>query len=351
MLFLACSGALTQNLLHAGSAPPASDRLPAPPPPAPQTGTVRTQLDAAATALDGRTPDLVVVSVGGNDAGFSGIGAMCLAPGHCDDEHAIWDSPGNFAQLQNQLEQVYAEIAQQFPSSAVVITPYPDPIDTDRDADCGDLLLTRSEVRFVHDFLLGNAAAPGLDGTIERTAKAHGFYYAAPMVTALHDEHLQLCDPTHGSPGIHFIGLRSIQGVAEQRFDPKNWLHSSLHPNERGHAALLHAFSGWYQQQLGAQIKAGTAVPSGDGYRLAARTASEPLQPLPYASIGCRIADDRHGCRAKASAWVRRESVDALLTTWAGPVLGLSALAGGVLAAAFTAWRRRRWRGAYVPFP
>jgi hypothetical protein len=44
-----------------------------------------------------------------------GIGAMCLAPGKCDDNHTIWDADGNFAQLRQQLDGVYAAIDKQFP--------------------------------------------------------------------------------------------------------------------------------------------------------------------------------------------------------------------------------------------
>ena len=66
------------------------------------------------------------------------------------------------------------------------------------------------------------------------------------MQKSLADAHLQLCDQDNDKrPGINFIGLRSVGGFAEQRFNPKNWYHNSLHPNERGHAAMLQVFEQW----------------------------------------------------------------------------------------------------------
>src|SRR4029450_77545 len=70
------------------------------------------------------------------------------------------------------------------------------------------------------------------------------------METSLWVPRLRLWDPLNdGRPGLNFLGLRSVRGAAEQRFNPANWLHSSLHPNERGHAALLRAFQTWTAEQ------------------------------------------------------------------------------------------------------
>ena len=79
VLFLGCSGAVARDLWRAGptapircrSSPATATRCPTPPTtPTPATSTRR---DVTA----------VLVSMGGNDAGFGDIGKACLAPGDC----------------------------------------------------------------------------------------------------------------------------------------------------------------------------------------------------------------------------------------------------------------------------
>ena len=129
--FLACSGATTGNVYYKADAAykniPASsdarayrDRLAERGLIATQTGDRDTQLeswqkDKQAANLQ---PDLVVVSLGGNDAGFSTIGAMCLAPGQCNERADLWlDS---LDQVRDRLNLAYAEINETFPDTPVV---------------------------------------------------------------------------------------------------------------------------------------------------------------------------------------------------------------------------------------
>jgi hypothetical protein len=39
-----------------------------------------------------------------------------------------------------------------------------------------------------------------------------------------------------------------VAGDADQRFNPKNWYHNSLHPNALGHEAMLKVFEDWYRE-------------------------------------------------------------------------------------------------------
>jgi hypothetical protein len=256
--FLACSGARTGNVLYdpKGENPETAipsnagakkfrDQLS-------QKHLIGAQKANAATQLDQwradqvarrLKPTMVVVSLGGNDAGFSTIGAMCLAPGSCDERHDLWIN--SLDQVRSQLRLTYAEIAETFPDVPVITVGYPDPILLGSQA-CKQVSLTARERAFIREFLTGNGDQDGLNDIVRETSEEFGFYYVNTVETALADVHLQLCDPLNdGRPGLNFVGLRSVRGAAEQRFNPANWIHSSLHPNERGHAALLRAFQSW----------------------------------------------------------------------------------------------------------
>ncbi|AGL17688.1 GDSL-type esterase/lipase family protein [Actinoplanes sp. N902-109] len=303
--FLACSGARTVNVQT--TTLPVRPGAPAP---APQTGESGTQLDRyLADYGAGYTPSLVVAGIGGNDAGFSTVGLMCLAPGNCDDQSRLWTDA--LSQVQAALRDTYRQLDQLFPRTPVVVVPYPDPIDLA--GRCDDVSLTPRERLFLHQFVTG-----GLNRIIAQTANEFGFYYLGGMQSALADAHLQLCDPRNeGRPGLNFIGIRSVRGVAEQRFNPKNWSHSSLHPNERGHAAMLRAFETWLPQELSTLRPRLTAFPAADAVTQA---AVAPVDPP------CDVLDTSPaGCRPRGMQWAKRQIRAMVLTEgW----LGVIALAG-----------------------
>jgi lysophospholipase L1-like esterase len=374
-----------------------------------QEGTGRSQIEKAIEIFKHREPpSLIVVSVGGNDAGFSGIGTMCLLPGKCSDKPEYWATAESFAQLQYELEAVYAQIDAAFPQSPVVVIPYPDPFYAGPGNKCGDLLLDEDEIAFVRTFLLGDPAestpsprpdrtfpptpsptaatlravptvlpspassrtpAPartpepavrtiGLDRTIRWTAQAHGFYYATDMMTALADEGIQLCNKDERDPGLHFIGLRSVKGVAEQRFNPQNWTHSSLHPNARGHAALLRAFDRWYQGVLADQAAADPNGRAATNHLLDKRVPNSPLGvSVSYGRSTCWInvkytgIDESRGCRYLAKQWQTHQVGKALWQWGVATALTLDIFAGALLSIVLTALRRRRYQDAVEQDP
>ncbi|MFI5937601.1 GDSL-type esterase/lipase family protein [Actinoplanes sp. NPDC051494] len=308
--FLACSRARTRNIQT-----PTLAVRPDAPDPEPQTGEAGTQLDRYLQDYGpAYTPSLVVVGVGGNDAGFSTIGLMCLAPGNCDDESRLWTDA--LPQVRAGLRDTYRQLDTLFPRTPVVVVPYPDPIDLD--GRCADVSLARREREFLHRFV-----TDGLNRVVAQTANEFGFYYLGGMQNALADAHLQLCDPDNqGRPGLTFIGIRSVRGVAEQRFNPRNWSHSSLHPNERGHAAMLRAFQAWLPQELDGMRPRLTAFPA-DGVQT--RAAVERVDPP------CDLLDTSPaGCRPRGMQWAKGQiRAMILLQGW----MGLVALAGVWLAA------------------
>ncbi|MEU4222280.1 SGNH/GDSL hydrolase family protein, partial [Actinoplanes sp. NPDC026623] len=316
LAFLACSGARTANVLSEHPAPaiagPAAAGV-AMPAPSPQRGEAGTQLDAYQRIRGTFKPRMVVLSIGGNDAGFSTIGMMCVAPGDCDTRAALWED--SLDQLRRQLRVTYREIDAAFADVPVVVIPYPDPISIRADG-CRQVSLSLREQRFIHRFLTG-----GLNRVIRQTAEEYGFHYLAGMQDALAGAHLQLCDPLNdGLPGINFIGLRSVRGIAEQRFNPANWTHSSLHPNERGHAAMLRVFQTWWAVEKGSitprqTVGASAQDRSTDASRAQRRTT--PAQARARATRQappCGLFDNTsRGCRPQGQRWAYQQVGGALL--------------------------------------
>ena len=315
-LFLACSGAGSSNIRTDPDSRPA---------PAPQPGEPGTQLAQYRTLQERTpfTPSLVVLSIGGNDAGFSTIGLMCLAPGDCNDKQELWLN--GLDQVERTLRGTYAEVRAAFPGTPVVVVPYPDPI-ADADIRCDQVALSVGEREFINRFL------SRLNDRVRRAAADEGFYYLADMQRALAGSHLQLCDPRNdGRPGINFIGLRSVNGIAEQRFNPANWVHNSLHPNERGHAAMLRVFQNWLADASPLQASAPAA---------AADAGTDQEVPAGGPPAQCDLFDDSaSGCRPQGTTFVAQQVGRLLLT--AGGLAGLLVAAVWTVAVALFGWRRR----------
>lgn len=317
-VFLACSGARTWNVY--------SDATSGGVTPTPQRGEPGTQL-AQYRALLGEPatfmPELVVLALGGNDAGFSTIGMMCIAPGDCSEENQRW--VGALPQLEGQLRLAYAEIRDVFADVPVVVLPYPDPIYA-VDTRCSQAVLTPNERAFIHDFVVR------LNDSIQKVALEHDFYFLGGTQDALRNAHLQLCDPLNdGRPGLNFIGLRSVNGLADQRFTPSNWLHGSLHPNERGHAAMLQVFETWRADagDLSADGTYGGEVPASAGAdpRFDGVVSFDPTvaaeEPCSLFAAGTNPEND---CREAGARWAA-QNVGIMLAhgLWFGGVIALGA--------------------------
>lgn len=159
--------------------------------------------------------------------------------------------------------------------------------------------------------------------------------------------HLQLCDPLNdGRPGLNFIGLRSVNGIAEQRFNPSNWSHSSLHPYERGHAAMLRVFENWlattpHSEASNPEFK--IQVAAYDAKKVAAKNSgTKPVKLTDDKVAPCGLYDaTKSGCRPQGTTWAYKQ-VGGLLRFWGVAVL-LAAAAVWFFAVAFFASRRRKF--------
>ncbi len=229
--FLACSGALAVNL---GDRPQYAGE--------PVGGDPATQLQQLSRLVEaGAEVPLVLVSIGGNDAGFADVAVTCLAPGNCVARGQAWlDRLQVVAQrLDTAYDRIRAVVGDDVP---VLVVPYPQPITPDRKG-CGYSLLEDEEHRFLNGFVTQ------LDNVVRTAARQHGFYYLAAMKDALAERGLRICDDGENQDnlGVNFVAISDTEGLIDQLGNPLGWLHNSLHPNERGHRAMTEVLARWME--------------------------------------------------------------------------------------------------------
>jgi lysophospholipase L1-like esterase len=230
LAFFACSGAVAAHIHERPQWPgePIDDT--------PAAGA--DQLQQLQTLLDRSRVDvrLVIVSIGGNDAGFARIGVACLAPGSCVERGQVWLD--GLERVAARVGRAYREIRSVVGTEVPVLAvPYPQPIS---ERSCGYSLLESDEHRFLHGFV------QQLDGAIRQAARDAGFYYLGAMQAAFADQ-LRICDGPEDRIGVNFIALRSVNGLVDQAVNPAKWVHNSLHPNERGHEAMARILEEWIE--------------------------------------------------------------------------------------------------------
>jgi lysophospholipase L1-like esterase len=279
LVFLGCSGARTYNVVATADDPGHARAQTG------ETGTQVDQLQKLRESNPGFRPSLVLVGIGGNDAGFATIGEICLAPGDCSSQRTLFEH--NLPSVRRALFATYSSIRKAVPGVPVLAIPYPQPIaDTRR---CNGVALTQPERDFIRSFV------DQLDRTVETAASQAGIYYAAEMKGSLAAKRIQLCATSKSNAGINFVDLRSVSGLTAQRFNPARWLHNSLHPNDRGHAAMLETLETWISSHP--DVTAGGRTP-------APVPAGAVTEPDPPCSM---TVTDNPSCQQLAREWEMRE--------------------------------------------
>ncbi|MFB7177899.1 SGNH/GDSL hydrolase family protein [Streptomyces sp. NPDC056257] len=316
LVFIACSGARTYNVLESSKHPQAT----------PQPGETFTQIDQLKRREASFRPALVIISVGGNDAGFSALGSACLAPGDCSTEKVKKLFLDNLKNVQQALTETYKSLKENLPRNVpIVAVPYPQPFA--EKPRCSGVALTGAERDFITKFLIA------LNEAVHNAATAAGIEYLSGMENAFEHSKVQLCQARKGNAGVNFVDISSVNGLAEQRFSPAKWIHNSLHPNERGHDALLGALDTWlneHEELLDPpQVTQGAETPRSPMAR------SEASEPKPQ----CSMTDTGdNNCRTQVSKWARQQLNDkwgwglvvlvGLAILWAACIAATSLLPG-----------------------
>ena len=233
LAFVACSGAKAKHIhevpQHRGE-----------PINGPSHGKGLPQLEHLDWLINGNgvTVAAAIVSIGGNEARFGLIGRSCISPGDCSELGHLFLN--NLKQevapsIDKAYKKIRAYVGEDVP---LLVVPYPIPLNAE---GCPTSILTANEHRFIHGYV------QELNGVLKRAAKDAGLYFLDDMATVLQDRKLRICDVPPGKAAINFFGLNPVDGMVDQRVNPQNWIHNSLHPNQRGHEVMGDTLQAWLE--------------------------------------------------------------------------------------------------------
>jgi hypothetical protein len=182
------------------------------------------------------TVDMMIMSAGGNNAGFGDAGVSCLLAllGDCRNDEALWarvqerlaSLPDAYADLDNRLENLNI--------GRIFITEYPDPMRAENGRFCNasgnplpglcwgpvELAVSENDFRNLHDNLL----IP-LNNAVRAAATAHGWKYIGGTMEASDRNGVCNCDdPYFNVPGQAIFIQGDVRG--------------SIHPNRKGHKKI-----------------------------------------------------------------------------------------------------------------
>ena len=141
-------------------------------------------LSRQVSALNART-NLVSITIGGNDAGFSHVMEACVLEWNTACLHAISVAEAFVARtLPGRLDATLRAVRAHAPSARVVVVGYPDLYDLSRSADCIGLSTTKRAAL--------DQGADDLDGALSAAAARNGDVFAD--VRGQFSGH-EICDP------------------------------------------------------------------------------------------------------------------------------------------------------------
>lgn len=232
LVFLACSGADGVHLYRSAQHPgePTDDD---PESGSPQLANLTWQLQQADLTTD--AIDMVLLSVGGNDALFGDIAQICVVAGDCSTLGQAWVD-NLTSSVKPQLEEAFAAVDFALPDTPVVVVPYPIPIGPAK--SCNYSLFSAAEHAFLFHF------TEELNATLRSTAATRRFHFLEPMEAALVGR--RLCDRAGPkNAAVNFFATNGVQGLTEQQLNPRHWFHNSMHPNRTGHALMRDVLRDW----------------------------------------------------------------------------------------------------------
>ena len=180
-------------------------------------------------------PELVLLSLGGNDAGFATIGAACFLPGSCDDALDAGASPA-LAGVTDRVEITLTKTREVFPTAPIVVVAYPRMFGPDVDRCGGQVPFDGVESRALRDFV--DALNRAVGAAVERVDR-DGLVHFTGATNAYDGERFceigangTLVAPT----AIRALHLQPTEGDdLLDRLVPARIIHNTFHPTRRGH--------------------------------------------------------------------------------------------------------------------
>ena len=191
--------------------------------------------------------DLVLMTMGGNDIGFSGIVTDCAKDADCNgrlSDRAWWTQ--RLADLQTSLQYLYEEVLADAGVAPVVVLPYVGVVPGGNvDTGCSGTAATVYGVRRL-DFDAGELRSVqwllgALNGAIEAAVRGVGdprLQYAGDVVEAVRPGHT-ICSQDRWIVGLPDRGSNALAGFAAEA------KQELVHPTAEGYGAIAAALARW----------------------------------------------------------------------------------------------------------
>lgn len=229
LTFIACSGARTPDVTGvdaAGNPVPGQH-----PDSSPDVYGGRPQVEPLTEAAQGDEagrPDAVLISIGGNDAGFAEIGIDCAAPfvTDCRELAARW-----LRRLETDvypaLVKTYTAVRADAGGAPVFALTYPNPISPH---GCNLVGLNPAEMSF-----LGGVFVKRLNQIVSSAAEVAGVR-VIDISEAF--DHYRFCEKPIDATAVNFIAISHTRGAPIDIAQLGGLTHGSLHPNKLGHELI-----------------------------------------------------------------------------------------------------------------
>ena len=171
------------------------------------------------------TVDLVLVSIGGNNANFGTIGRVCVAPGNCAELGGFWLD--GLPAVEDELVSTYDTIraSPAIPATTkIVVVPYPVPITP---TGCDESIFTEREHRFLNVF------TEELDETVFRAAARAGLPVVDTMPGVFETNGSQICGPNNDEPAVNKVVANPVKGFRVDAGEPVELVQEQPAPHGR----------------------------------------------------------------------------------------------------------------------
>jgi hypothetical protein len=307
--FFACSGALAEEVWRTPQVAPDT--------PGDEIG----ELPQLQNPVRG-DPDLVLISIGGNDALFGPVGRGCALPGSCVDIKHIFD--GNLGYVRTVVTDALEQVGRRYENSPIVVVPYPQMLptppaegETRAKGDCDGVPLGDREIDYLHGFVTDldeqvELAVAGANARLEEPNIA----YFAPGEAAYIGHHI--CGPGNGDSAVNTLAFAPTEAAnLFDRLVPTSWTHNSFHPKRLGHDLLAETLVPWIRHN----------VPGFGGRRDLPETLAVEEKRPPQRDGTC----SRDECTREVNDWSTGKTIEAIQIIF--PFAVLIGFAGWLLAA------------------